>query len=38
MRLEIGGGINVSFVNRDPVHGEGEFRRRIQDGIPRRLR
>lgn len=36
MRLEIGGGINVSpdFVNLDPVHGEGEFRRRIQDGIP----
>jgi len=36
MKLEIGGGLAgwPGFVNLDPAHGEGEFRRRIQDGIP----
>ena len=36
MKLEIGGGYASwdGFTNLDPVHGEGEFRRRIQDGIP----
>ena len=36
MKLEIGGGLAAwpGFTNLDPVHGEGEFRRRIQDGIP----
>jgi SAM-dependent methyltransferase len=34
--LEIGGGRNPQpgWTNLDPVHGEGTFRRRIQDGIP----
>ena len=36
MKLEIGGGLAVApgFVNLDPVHGEGDLRRRVQDGIP----
>ena len=36
MKLELGGGLATweGFTNLDPVHGEGEFRRRIQDGIP----
>lgn len=36
MKLEIGGGLATwpGFTNLDPVHGEGMFRRRIQDGIP----
>jgi len=36
MKLEIGGGTIPApdHVNLDPNHGEGEFRRRIQDGIP----
>jgi SAM-dependent methyltransferase len=36
VRLDIGGGTApaAGFVNLDPIHGEGEFRRRIQDGIP----
>ena len=34
--LEIGGGkiSQPDWTNLDPVHGEGMFRRRIQDGIP----
>jgi len=36
MRIDIGGGNNPvsGHVNLDPVHGEGEFKRRLQDGIP----
>jgi SAM-dependent methyltransferase len=36
MLLEIGGGTAVmeGYVNLDPRMGEGEFRRRVQDGIP----
>ena len=36
MKLEIGGGLALwpGYTNLDPVHGVGEFRRRIQDGIP----
>jgi SAM-dependent methyltransferase len=36
VKLEIGGGKTPSrgYLNLDPVHGEGEFQRRIQDGIP----
>lgn len=36
MRLDIGGGNfpAVDHVNLDPVHGDGEFRRKLQDGIP----
>lgn len=36
MKLEIGGGLAVwpGYTNLDPLHGVGEFRRRIQDGIP----
>jgi hypothetical protein len=36
MRIDIGGGrVPVpDHINLDPIHGEGEFRRRIQDGIP----
>jgi predicted SAM-dependent methyltransferase len=36
VNLELGGGLSpwAGYVNLDPVHGEGEFRRRAQDGIP----
>ncbi len=36
MKLEIGGGLAAwpEYINLDPAHGSGEFRRRIQDGIP----
>lgn len=36
MKIEIGGGTipAAGFVNLDPIHGVGEFKRRIQDGIP----
>lgn len=36
MNIDIGGGVNVKpgYVNLDPVHGNGNFKRRIQDGIP----
>lgn len=36
MKIDIGGGLcpRPGYVNLDPVHGTGEFRRRIQDGIP----
>lgn len=36
MKVDIGGGtIPASgYVNLDPVHGDGEYKRRIQDGIP----
>ena len=36
MKLDIGGGLcpRPGYVNLDPVHGSGEFRRRIQEGIP----
>lgn len=36
MRVEIGGGthFNDGYVNLDPVHGEGQWRRSVQDGIP----
>lgn len=36
MRVDIGGGTIPApgWTNLDPVHGRGEFRRRIQDGIP----
>jgi len=36
MKLDIGGGRAPApgYTNLDPVHGKGEFRRRIQDGIP----
>ena len=36
MKIDIGGGTipAADHVNLDPKHGEGEFRRRIQDGIP----
>lgn len=36
MRVDIGGGTIPApgHENLDPVHGRGEFRRRIQDGIP----
>lgn len=36
MKIEIGGG-NVptpGFVNLDPVHGTGDWKRRVEDGIP----
>lgn len=38
MRLDIGGGRAPApgHVNLDPIHGEGDFRRRVQDGIPLR--
>jgi len=36
MRIDIGGGTNVKkgFINLDPIHGEGKFKIKIQDGIP----
>lgn len=36
MRVDIGGGTIPAdgFINLDPVHGTGEWQRRIQDGIP----
>jgi len=36
VHLELGGGLypHPGYVNLDPVHGQGEFRRRAQDGIP----
>lgn len=36
MKIDIGGGTAPApgHVNLDPVHGEGEWKRRIQDGIP----
>lgn len=36
MKVDIGGGTAplAGFVNLDPVHGEGDWKRRIQDGIP----
>lgn len=36
MRVDIGGGTipAAGHVNLDPAHGTGEFRRRVQDGIP----
>lgn len=36
MKVEIGGGTIPAqgYVNLDPVHGGGNFKRRIQDGIP----
>lgn len=36
MRIDIGGGTipEPGYVNLDPIHGEGEFKRRVQDGIP----
>lgn len=36
MRLDIGGGAAPAsgHVNLDPVHGLGDFRRRVQDGVP----
>ena len=36
MKLEIGGGKYPlpGWVNLDPVHGSGEFKRKAQDGIP----
>ena len=34
MKIEIGGGLALwpGFTNLDPAHGEGEFRRRAEDG------
>lgn len=36
MKVDIGGGTipAAGHVNLDPIHGEGDFKRRIQDGIP----
>ena len=36
MKLELGGGTvpTAGYTNLDPVHGEGDFRRRVQEGIP----
>jgi predicted SAM-dependent methyltransferase len=36
VQIDIGGGTNVKagFTNLDPVHGHGDFKRRVQDGIP----
>lgn len=36
MKVEIGGGTRPlsGYTNLDPAHGEGTWRRRIQDGIP----
>jgi hypothetical protein len=36
MRIDIGGGTNVKkgFINLDPIHGEGKFKIKSQDGIP----
>lgn len=36
MKVEIGGGTipKPGFTNLDPVYGRGEFRRKVQDGIP----
>jgi SAM-dependent methyltransferase len=36
MKVEIGGGTRTTegFVNLDPAHGEGEWRRKVQEGIP----
>lgn len=36
MKLDIGGGTSPrdGWVNLDPEHGEGEWKRRLQDGIP----
>lgn len=36
MRLDIGGGTvpREGWVNLDPVHGEGDMRRRVEEGIP----
>lgn len=36
MKIDIGGGTIPAedHINLDPVHGDGEFKRRIQDGIP----
>lgn len=36
MKIDIGGGLRPreGFVNFDPVHGEGLFKRKLQDGIP----
>ena len=36
LRVDIGGGLAPAegHLNLDPVHGQGEFKRRIQDGIP----
>lgn len=36
LRVDIGGGTIPApgYTNLDPVHGVGEFKRRIQDGIP----
>jgi hypothetical protein len=38
VKLDIGGGLASwpGHTNLDPVHGQGTFRRRIQDGIPLR--
>ena len=35
-KIDIGGGLAspLGYINIDPVHGEGQFKRRIQDGIP----
>lgn len=36
MRIEIGGGTDflTGYVNLDPVHGVGSWKRRVQEGIP----
>lgn len=36
MKVDIGGGLAVrpGYINLDPVHGEGEWKRWAQDGIP----
>lgn len=36
MKLDIGGGLapREGFTNLDPVHGQGKWKRKIQDGIP----
>lgn len=36
MKIDIGGGLRpkVGFINLDPVHGTGDFKRTLQEGIP----
>lgn len=36
MRIDVGGGTLPApgYINLDPIHGEGKWKRRLQDGIP----
>lgn len=36
LKIDIGGGLRSKqdFINLDPVHGQGDFKRKLQEGIP----